>query len=97
MGGKGNPWNVAAVYPLWVVMGVGAAAFTYRAVQWIGFDSDIQVTKKYRKSDPADSEFLHEQSVLYRQHPFRNFFQAMPKAWINIFPEVGVTPQDPDA
>ena len=38
MGGAGNVWNNAAVYPLWVTMAIGAGVFGFRCAHWVLFD-----------------------------------------------------------
>jgi hypothetical protein len=76
MGGAGNVWNNVAVYPLFVTMGLGMGVFTYRVCQWIAMDQDIQVTKKYRKADVADSDFLLEHGSANYNNVIRKYMRS---------------------
>ena len=55
---------------------------------------DMQMRKKYRKADPADSDFLEEQGERYFNHSLRQWMHKRPS--VLIFPEPAWTPAADD-
>ena len=64
--------------------------------QSVGQMQDIQVNRKYRKADLADSDFLEKQGSTYFNHGIRSYCHNNPSL-IHLFPEPSmVQAQDQD-
>lgn len=57
---------------------------------------DMQMNRKYRKADLADSDFLEEQGSRYFNHPLRQWLHARPASSLLIFPEPGTVLAEAD-
>jgi hypothetical protein len=53
------------------------------------------MTPKYRKTDPADSDFLDEQGSAYFNHGLRKWLHSASRPGIIIFPDpASIAPTD---